>query len=108
MVAVRHASPCRRSHRRRRNPFTVAGRNDLFGDVVNDTLVVQPTMVLARGLVANDDAIIDVGADGLGAMFAGLSTQTRRLQTGQVRTYALTMTVGAVLVGLVFILSQLG
>jgi NADH-quinone oxidoreductase subunit L len=41
-------------------------------------------------------------------MFAGLSTQTRRLQTGQVRTYALTMTVGAVLVGLVFILSQLG
>jgi NADH-quinone oxidoreductase subunit L len=90
------------------NPFTVAGRNDLFGDAVNDTLVVQPTMVLARGLVANDDAIIDVGADGLGAMFAGLSTQTRRLQTGQVRTYALTMTVGAVLVGLVFILSQLG
>ena len=90
------------------NPFTVAGRNDLFGDAVNNTLVVQPTMVLARGLVANDDAIIDVGADGLGSMFAGLSTQTRRLQTGQVRTYALTMTVGAVLVGLVFILSQLG
>ncbi|HSK33801.1 MAG TPA: NADH-quinone oxidoreductase subunit L, partial [Propionicimonas sp.] len=90
------------------NPFTVAGRNDLFGDVVNDTLVVQPTMVLARGLVANDDKVIDIGADGLGAMFAGLSTQTRRLQTGQVRTYALTMTVGAVLVGLVFILSQLG
>ena len=90
------------------NPFTVAGRNDLFGDAVNDTLVVQPTMVLARGLVAGDDRIIDVGADGVGAMFAGLSTQTRRLQTGQVRTYALTMTVGALLVGLVFILSQLG
>jgi NADH-quinone oxidoreductase subunit L len=90
------------------NPFTVAGRNDLFGDAVNDTLVVQPTMVLARGLVANDEAIIDRGADGVGAMFAGLSTQTRRLQTGQVRTYALTMTVGALLVGLVFILSQLG
>jgi NADH-quinone oxidoreductase subunit L len=90
------------------NPFTVAGRNDLFGDAVNDTLVVKPTMVLARGLVANDEAIIDLGADGLSSMFAGLSTQTRRLQTGQVRTYALTMTVGAVLVGLVFILSQLG
>jgi NADH-quinone oxidoreductase subunit L len=90
------------------NPFTVAGRNDLFGDAVNDTLVVQPTMVLARGLVANDDKVIDIGADGLGAMFAGLSTQTRKLQTGQVRTYALTMTIGALLVGLVFILSQLG
>ena len=90
------------------SPFTIAGRNDLFGDLVNDTLVVQPTMVLARGLVATDDAIIDRGADGVGAMFAGLSTQTRRLQTGQVRTYALTMTVGALLVGLVFVLSQLG
>ena len=44
----------------------------------------------------------------LGAMFAGLSTQTRKLQTGQVRTYALTMTIGSLLVGLVFILSQLG
>ena len=90
------------------SPFTVAGRNDLFGDVVNDNLVVAPTMMLARGLVANDDKVIDLGADRLGAMFAGLSTQTRRLQTGQVRTYALTMTVGALLVGLVFILSQLG
>ena len=90
------------------SPFTIAGRNDLFGDVVNDTIVVQPTMVLARSLVANDTLVIDLGADGLGAMFAGLSTQTRRLQTGQVRTYALTMTVGALLVGLVFILSQLG
>jgi NADH-quinone oxidoreductase subunit L len=90
------------------NPFTVAGRNDLFGDAVNDTIVVQPTMVLARGLVANDDKVIDLGADGLASMFAGLSAQTRRLQTGQVRTYALTMTVGALLVGLVFILSQLG
>lgn len=90
------------------NPLTIAGRNDLFGDAVNDTLVVQPTMTLARGLVANDDRVIDVGADGLAAMFSGLSTQTRRLQTGQVRTYALTMTAGAVLVGLVMILSQLG
>ncbi|MCC6498253.1 MAG: NADH-quinone oxidoreductase subunit L [Propionibacteriaceae bacterium] len=90
------------------SPLTIAGRNDLFGDAINNTLVVQPTMVLARGLVANDDRIIDVGADGLGAMFAGLSTQTRRLQTGQVRTYALTMTVGALLVGVVLILSQLG
>ena len=62
-----------------RNPVTIAGRNDLFGDAVNDILVVQPTMVLARGLVDNDDKIIDLGADGLGAMFAGLSTQTRKV-----------------------------
>jgi NADH-quinone oxidoreductase subunit L len=90
------------------NPFTVTGRNDLFGDLVNDTVVVQPTLVLARGLVANDDRIIDAGADGLAGMFSGLSTQTRRLQTGHVRTYALTMTIGVLLVGAVMILTQLG
>jgi NADH-quinone oxidoreductase subunit L len=90
------------------NPFTVTGRNDLFGDLVNDTVVVQPTLVLARGLVATDDRIIDAGADGLAGMFSGLSTQTRRLQTGHVRTYALTMTIGVLLVGAVMILTQLG
>ena len=90
------------------NPFTVAGRNDVFGDLVNDTLVVQPTLVLARGLVANDDRIIDAGADGLAGMVSGLSSQTRRLQTGQVRTYALTMTIGVLAVGVVMILTQLG
>ncbi len=90
------------------NLFTVAGRNDLFGDTVNDTLVVQPTLVLARGLVANDDRIIDAGADGLAGVFSGLSTQSRRLQTGNVRTYALTMTIGVLLVGAVMILTQLG
>ncbi|HOC12808.1 MAG TPA: NADH-quinone oxidoreductase subunit L [Propionicimonas sp.] len=90
------------------NPFTVMGRNDLFGDAVNNVLVVEPTMVAAHGLVANDDRIIDVGADKVADMFNGLSTQTRKLQTGQVRTYALTMTIGAVLVGVVMILSQLG
>ena len=41
-------------------------------------------------------------------MSAGLSRQTRRLQTGQVRTYALTMSIGVLLVGAVLILTQLG
>lgn len=90
------------------NPFTVAGRNDLFGDAVNNAVVVQPTLALSRGLVANDDRIIDAGADGLASVFTGLSTQTRRLQTGQVRAYALTMTIGVLLVGAVMILTQLG
>ncbi|MGC3993975.1 MAG: NADH-quinone oxidoreductase subunit L [Propionicimonas sp.] len=90
------------------NPFTVAGRNDLFGDAINNTLVVQPTLVAARGLVANDNRIIDALADGSASMMSGLSSQTRRLQTGQVRTYALTMTIGVLVVGAVMILTQLG
>ena len=91
-----------------RNPFIVAGRNDLFGDLVNDTVVVRPTMLAARGLVANDDKVIDAGVGGLATATLGLSNQVRKLQTGNVRTYALTMTFGVVLVGVIMILSQLG
>jgi NADH-quinone oxidoreductase subunit L len=90
------------------NPFTVAGRNDLFGDAVNNTLVVKPTMLLADGVVGTDQRLIDAGADGLGTMFQGLSSQGRKLQTGQVRRYALGLTLGVVGIGVVMILSQLG
>ena len=89
------------------NPFTVVGRNDLFGDAVNDTLVVKPAMLVADGVVATDQRIIDAGADGLGTMFQGLSSEGRKLQTGQVRRYALGLTLGVVAVGVVMILSQL-
>lgn len=90
------------------NFFTVMGRHDLYGDTVNDVLVVQPTMLAARGVVMADHKVLDGGAQGLATVFAGLSNQVRKLQNGQVRTYALTMTIGVVLVGVVMILSQLG
>ena len=90
-----------------RNPIIVTGRNDLFGDAINDTLVVQPTMIVSKGVVIADDRGIDRAVDGLAAVFAGLSTQVRKVQTGHVRSYALTMMVGAVLVGVVMILGQL-
>ena len=90
-----------------RSPFTVMGRNDLFGDAVNDTLVVKPAMLLADGVVGTDQRVIDAGADGLGTMFQGLSSEGRKLQTGQVRRYALGLTLGVVGIGVVMILSQL-
>ena len=91
-----------------RNFFTVMGRNDLFGDAVNDTLVVAPTMAASRGLVAADRTLWDGAANGLGVLTSGVSDRLRRLQNGQVRSYALTMTAGVVLVGLVVVLVQLG
>lgn len=91
-----------------RNFFTVMGRNDLFGDTVNNTVVVQPTLLAARGAVAADQVVIDGGANGLATVVSGLSGQVRKLQNGQVRTYALTMAIGVVAVGVVMILSQLG
>jgi len=89
------------------NPFTIVGRNDLFGDAVNDTLVVKPTMLLADGVVATDQRAIDAGADGLADIVQGLSSRGRQLQTGQVRRYALGLTMGVVGIGVVMILSQL-
>ena len=91
-----------------RNPIIVTGRNDLFGDAINDTLVVRPTLMLADGVVTTDDRLVDRMVTGVGSMVAGMSFQGRKVQTGNVRSYALTMVAGAVLVGLVMILGQLG
>ena len=90
------------------NPFTLVGRNVLYGDQINDTVVVEPTQALARGFESFDRTGIDGATDGAGYAFRGLSTQLRRLQTGYARSYALTMVAGAILVGLVLILSHLG
>ena len=90
------------------NPFTLVGRNVLFGDQINNTLVVNPTQVGARTIVALDDTALDGTANALGHGFGGLSTVLRRIQTGYARSYALTMVAGVLLVGVVLILSQLG
>ncbi|MDR1432571.1 MAG: NADH-quinone oxidoreductase subunit L, partial [Propionibacteriaceae bacterium] len=90
------------------NPLTIAGRSDLFADAVNNALVVRPTMLVADATVATDTWVIDRGVDGLGTLFTKLSALGRRMQTGQVRSYALLMTAGAVLVGVLVILGQLG
>jgi NADH-quinone oxidoreductase subunit L len=59
-------------------------------------------------LVAADRTLWDGAANGLGVLTSGVSDRLRRLQNGQVRSYALTMTAGVVLVGLVVVLVQLG
>jgi NADH-quinone oxidoreductase subunit L len=88
------------------NPMTVVGRNVLFGDQINDSVVVGPTYALARTAVAADDVALDGGVNGLATAFGGLSTQVRKVQTGYARSYALTMMTGVVLAALVLILSH--
>ena len=90
------------------NPVTLAGRNVLFGDQVNDFLFVTPAVALASAVDTTDAKGIDTAVDGLGRAFLGLSTQLRRLQTGYARSYALTMVVGVLLVGAVLILNLVG
>ncbi|GAA4473982.1 NADH-quinone oxidoreductase subunit L [Rhodococcus olei] len=75
--------------------LTVAARRDLYGDTVNEAVFMRPGDRLTRTLVTVDDRGVDGAVTGLGAVVAGLSTRTRKLQNGFVRTYAMYMFVGA-------------
>ena len=90
------------------NPLAVAGRNDLFGDDLNDALVVQPVLGLSRAAVATDAKGIDGVVHTISTAIGGLSVGGRRVQNGYVRSYALTMVLGVLAVGVVLILGLAG
>ncbi len=86
---------------------TRAARRDLYGDAVNEAVFMRPGQYLTRSLVYVDNRGIDGAVNGTAALFGGASARLRRLQTGFVRSYALTMTGGAVLVVLAVLLVRL-
>ena len=59
---------------------------------------MRPGIHLTRGLFFVDARGIDGAVGGLAALVGGLSSRLRRLQTGYVRSYALTMLTGVVAV----------
>jgi NADH-quinone oxidoreductase subunit L len=77
---------------------TRAARADLYGDALNEELLMRPGDRFVTGLVGFDDRGIDGAVDGTGAAFAGMSARFRRLQTGYVRSYALSVLGGSLLV----------
>ncbi len=91
-----------------RSPLTLVGRNDLYGDAFNETILMRPGQQLTAGLVRLEDRGIDGTVNGTGAVIAGLSSRLRRVQNGFVRSYALTMMAGAAVVGAVIVLGRLG
>jgi NADH-quinone oxidoreductase subunit L len=78
-------------------PVTVAARKDLYGDAVNESVLMRPGQWLTRLSVYFDNRGIDGLVNTLAATMGGTSGRLRRLQTGFVRSYALSMLVGAVL-----------
>jgi NADH-quinone oxidoreductase subunit L len=80
------------------SPVTVAARNDLYQDAFNEAVFMRPGQYLTRSLVFGDNRGIDGVVNGLAAMLGGTSGRLRRLQTGFVRSYALSMFGGAILV----------
>ena len=77
---------------------TRAARRDLYQDAVNESLLMRPGQYLTRSLVFFDNRGIDGAVNGLAALIGGSSGRFRRLQTGFVRSYALSMLAGAALV----------
>ncbi|HEX6517053.1 MAG TPA: NADH-quinone oxidoreductase subunit L [Nocardioidaceae bacterium] len=78
--------------------LTRAARADLYGDAINEELLMRPGDRFVNGLVTFDDHGIDGAVNGTGATFGGLSGRMRRLQTGFVRSYALSLLSGAIVV----------
>jgi NADH-quinone oxidoreductase subunit L len=79
------------------SPVTVAARKDLYGDAVNEGLLMRPGQWLTRLSVFFDNRGVDGLVNTIAAAFGGSSGRLRKLQTGFVRSYALSMLVGAVL-----------
>jgi NADH-quinone oxidoreductase subunit L len=59
---------------------------------------MRPGDRLVNDLIRLDDNGIDGVVNGTGYAFAGISGQMRRMQTGFVRSYALSLLAGAVIV----------
>jgi NADH-quinone oxidoreductase subunit L len=80
------------------SPVTRAARNALYADAINESLFMRPGQWLTRALVFFDNRGVDGAVNGLAATLGGSSSRLGKAQTGFVRSYALGMLGGAVLV----------
>src|SRR6202042_2229138 len=79
------------------SPLTVAARKDLYGDTINESVLMRPGQWLTRLSVYFDNRGVDGLVNTTAALIGGTSGRWRRLQTGFVRSYALSMLAGGVL-----------
>jgi len=82
------------------SPATRAARRDLYQDDVNAAVFARPGQYLTRSLVFVDNRGVDGAVRGLAAFIGGLAGRLRRVQTGFVRSYAMSMLAGVVAVAL--------
>jgi NADH-quinone oxidoreductase subunit L len=87
--------------------LTVAARRDLYGDAINEALLMKSGQVLTKDLVWVDNKGVDGATDGLAALVGRMSNGLRQVQTGFARSYALSMLAGAALVVAVILAVQL-
>ena len=87
--------------------LTVAARRDLYGDAINEALLMKSGQVVTKDLFWFDNKGVDGATDGLATLVGRSSDGLRQLQTGFARSYALSMLAGAVLVVAVILAVQL-
>ena len=90
------------------SPLTVAARRNLYFDALNENLLMRPGQYLTRALVFADNRGIDGAVSGVAAGIGGGSGRLRRVQNGFVRSYALSMFGGALLVVAALLLVRIG
>nr|MCW2728923.1 NADH-quinone oxidoreductase subunit [Aeromicrobium sp.] len=78
--------------------FARAGRHELYGNELNEAVVVRPTRHLTRFLVWLDGKGIDGFVTGVADRLGDTSQFLRKPQTGLVRSYALTMFGGVAII----------
>jgi NADH-quinone oxidoreductase subunit L len=82
----------------------VAARKDLYGDAFNESVFMRPGQWLTRLSVYFDNRGVDGLVNSLAALVGGTSGRWRKMQTGFVRSYALSMFFGAaVLIALLLV-----
>lgn len=91
----------------RGNALTRAARQDLYGDAVNDVLVVKPTYRTADALTTFDTKAVDGFVNWTATFVGDMSQRLRRSQTGFARSYALSMVGGAIVLLVALILVRL-
>jgi NADH-quinone oxidoreductase subunit L len=89
-------------------PLTTAARNNLYLDALNEAVLMRPGQYLTRALVFVDNKGIDGAVNGLAAGVGGGSGRLRRLQTGFVRSYALSVFGGALLIAGALLVVRIG
>lgn len=71
-----------------------AARKDLYGDVMNEALLMRPGQGLTRLLNIFDKSVVDGFVNGIGSFTGGVSARLRRSETGYVRSYAMSIILG--------------
>jgi NADH-quinone oxidoreductase subunit L len=87
--------------------FTRAGRHELYGNELNEAVVVRPTRHLTRFLVFLDGKGVDGFVTGLADRLGEASQFLRKPQTGFVRSYALSIFGGSLVVVLALLAARL-